>query len=137
MAEQEYVVVYAVAYPTVAAARAVLDTIEHPDKDGAVGEYDAAVVEKENGRPHVVKRLDRPHTRILPEWFGGGTLTRKELDEAAQELQADHAGLIVVGSAAIEPALDQVLAGTPKVVRREMEASIDEITSELQAAFKD
>ena len=134
MAELDYVVVYAVAYPTVAAAQAVLETIgQH-----VVGaDYDAAVVEKENGRPHVVKRLDRPHTRILPEWLGGGTLTRKELDEAAQELQTDHAGLIVVGSAAIEPALDQVLAGNPKVVRREMEASIDEITSELQAAFKD
>jgi hypothetical protein len=29
MAEQEYVVVYAAAYPAVAAAQAVLDTIEH------------------------------------------------------------------------------------------------------------
>jgi hypothetical protein len=134
MAELDYVVVYAVAYPTVAAAQAVLDTVGHH----VVGaDYDAAVVENENGKPHVVKRLDHPHTRILPEWLGGGTLTRKELDEAAQELQADHAGLIVVGSAAIEPALDQVLAGTPRVVRREMEASIDEITSELQEAFKD
>ena len=134
MAELDYVVVYAVAYPTVAAAQAVLDSVgQH-----VVGaDYDAAVVDKQNGKPHVVKRLDHPHTRIIPEWFGGGTLTRKELDEAAQELMADQAGLIVIGSAAIEPALDQVLAGTPKVVRREMEASIDEITSELQAAFKD
>jgi hypothetical protein len=133
MAELDYVVVYAVAYPTVAAAQAVLDSVgQH-----VVGaDYDAAVVDKQNGKPHVVKRLDHPHTRIIPEWFGGGTLTRKELDEAARELLADQAGLIVIGSAAIEPALDQVLAGTPKVVRREMEASIDEITSELQAAFK-
>ena len=77
MAEQEYVVVYAVAYPTVAAARAVLDTIEHPDKDKVVGEYDAAVVDKENGKPHVVKRIDRPHVRIIPEWFGGGVLTAR------------------------------------------------------------
>jgi hypothetical protein len=133
MAELDYVVVYAVAYPTVTAAQAVLDTIGHKVL-GA--DYDAAVVEKENGKPHVVKRLDHPHTRIIPEWFGGGTLTRKELDEAAQELLADEAGLIVVGSAAIEPALDLVLAGTPKVVRREMEASIDQVTSELKEAFK-
>lgn len=136
MAEQEYVVVYAVAYPTVAAARAVLDTIEHPDKDKVVGEYDAAVVDKENGKPHVVKRIDRPHVRIIPEWFGGGVLTRKELNEAAEELLADQAGLIVVGEATIEPALDKALAGTGKVVKREMAASIDQITSELQEAFK-
>ncbi len=132
MAELEYVVVYAVAYPTVAAAQAVLDTIGH--KVG--GDYDAAVVDKENGKPHVVKRLDHPHVRIIPEWFGGGTLTRKELDEAAQELLTDQAGLIVVGSAAIEPALDQVLAGTANVVRREMETTIDQISSELREAFK-
>jgi hypothetical protein len=133
MAELDYVVVYAVAYPTVAAAQAVLDSVgQH-----VVGaDYDAAVVDKQNGKPHVVKRLDHPHTRIIPEWFGGGILTRKELDEAAQELLTDQAGLIVIGSAAIEPALDQVLAGTPKVVRREMEASIDQISSELEEAFK-
>ncbi len=136
MAELEYVVVYAVAYPTVAAARAVLNTIEHLPKDKVIGEYDAAVVDKENGKPHVVKRMDRPHRRIIPEWFGGGALTRKELDDAAEELLADQAGLIVVGSASIEPALDEVLAGTAKVVKREIEATIDQITSELQEAFK-
>ncbi len=133
MAELEYVVVYAAAYPTVAAAQAVLETIGHH----VVGaDYDAAVIDKENGKPHVVKRLDHPHSRIIPEWFGGGTLTRKELDDAAQELLADQAGLIVVGSAALEPELDQALTGTAKVVKREIEATIDQITSELQEAFK-
>ena len=39
MAEQEYVVIYAATYPTVAAARAVLDTIEHPREKvaGSIG----------------------------------------------------------------------------------------------------
>jgi hypothetical protein len=80
--------------------------------------------------------MDRPHIRIIPEWFGGGVLTRKELNEAAEELLADQAGLIVVGEATIEPGLDKALTGTAKVVKREMEASIDQITSELQEAFK-
>ena len=136
MAELQYVVVYAVAYPTVAAARAMLDTIEHLHKDEVNGQYDAAVIDKENGKPHVVKRMDRPRSRIIPEWFGGGTLTRKELNEAAEELLADEAGLIVVGDASIEPALDKALAGTAKVVKREIQATIDQITSELQEAFK-
>ena len=136
MAEQEYVVVYAVAYPTVAAAQAALDTIEQLHKDEVVGKYDAAVIDKENGKPHVVKRMDRPHVRIIPEWFGGGALPRKELNEAAEELVADEAGLIVVGQATIEPALDKALSGSAKVVKREMEASIDQITKELQEAFK-
>jgi len=136
MAEEEYVVVYAVAYPSVAAAEAVLDTIEHLHKDEVVGTYDAAVIDKENGKPHVVKRMDRPHVRVIPELFGGGALPRKELNEAAEELVADEAGLIVVGQATIEPALDKALSGSAKVVKREMAASIDQITRELQEAFK-
>jgi hypothetical protein len=135
MAELEYVVVYAVTYPTVAAARAVLDTIEHLGGEVA-GPYDAAVVDKENGKAHVIKRMDHPRARIIPEWFGGGALTRKELSDAAEELLADEAGLIVVGEATIEPALDKALAGTAKVFKREVAATVDQITSELQEAFK-
>jgi hypothetical protein len=135
MAEPQYVVVYAAAYPTVAAAQAVLDTIEHLPRDEVAGPYDAAVIAKESGTPHVVKRMDHPRIHFIPEWFGGGALTRKELNDAAEELVADEAGLIVVGEATIEPALDNVFAGT-KVVKRELEATIDQITSELQEAFK-
>ncbi|MGH3254669.1 MAG: hypothetical protein ACRDOU_04550 [Streptosporangiaceae bacterium] len=135
MAEPEYVVVYAATYPTVAAALAVLDAIEHLDKE-VDGTYDAAVVDKENGNAHVVRRMDHRHVHIIPERFGRGDLTRKELNEAAGELLADEAGLIVVGEATIEPALDKVLTGTAKVVKREIEATVDQITSELQEAFK-
>jgi len=135
MSEPEYVVVYAATYPTVAAARAVLDTIEQLGK-AVAGPYDAAVVDQANGKAHVVKRMDHPRAHIIPEWFGGGALTRKELTEAAGELLSGEAGLIVVGEATIEPALDKVLAGTAKVVKREIEATVDQITSELQAALK-
>jgi hypothetical protein len=48
----------------------------------------AAVIDKEDGKPHVVKRMDRPHIRVIPEWFGGGALPRKELHEAAEQLTA-------------------------------------------------
>jgi len=135
MAEQEYVVVYAATYPTVTAAQAALDTIKDLHKEVA-GKYDAAVIDQENGKAHVVKRMDHPHVRVIPEWFGGGVLTRKELNEAAEELLAGEAGLIVVGETTIEPALDKALTGTARVFKREMEATIDQITSELQEAFK-
>jgi hypothetical protein len=42
----------------------------------------------------------------------------------------------VVGQAAIEPALDKLLTGTAKVFKREIEGTIDQITSELREAFK-
>jgi hypothetical protein len=62
------------------------------NKDEMIGPYDAAVIDQENGKPHIAKRMDRPGVRIVPEWFGGGTLPRKELKEAAAELTADQAG---------------------------------------------
>ena len=136
MAEPDFVVVYAATYPTVAAARAVLDTIQHLHKDEVLGTYDAAVVDKEDGKPHVVKRMDRPHVRVIPEWFGGGALPRKELHEAAEQLTANQAGLIVVGEPTIEKGLDAALTKAAKVVKRTVEATTDEITSELQEALK-
>ena len=72
MAEKKQLVVYAAAYETVEAALADLDAIEQLHKDKMIGQYDAAVIDKENGKPHVVKRVDRPHIRVIPEWFGGG-----------------------------------------------------------------
>ena len=78
MAENKQLVVYAAAYETVEAALADLDAVEQLHKDEIIGQYDAAVIDKENGKPHVVKRMDRPHIRVIPEWFGGGTLPRKE-----------------------------------------------------------
>jgi hypothetical protein len=136
MAESKQLVVYAVAYETVEAALADLDAIEQLHKDEIIGQYDAAVIDKENGKPHVVKRMDRPHMRVIPEWFGGGTLPRKELHEAAEQLTADQAGLIVVGEPTIEEGLDKALAKAAKVVKRTVEATTDQITSELQEALK-
>jgi hypothetical protein len=136
MAENKQLVVYAAAYETVDGALADLDAVEQLHKDEMIGQYDAAVIDKEDGKPHVVKRMDRPHIRVIPEWFGGGTLPRKELHEAAKQLTASQAGLIVVGEPTIEQGLDKALAKAAKVVKRTVEATTDEITSELQEALK-
>jgi len=136
MAEKKQMVVYAAAYENVQAAEADLDAIEQLHKDQAIGQYDAAVIDKENGKPHVVKRMDRPYMRVIPEWFGGGTLPRKELHEAAEQLTASQAGLIAIGEPTIEQALDKSLTNASKVVKRTVEATTDELTSELQEALK-
>jgi len=136
MAEKKPLLVYAAAYETVDAALADLDAIEQAHKDEVIGQYDAAVIDKQDGKPHVVKRMDRPHIRVIPEWFGGGTLPRKELHEAAEQLTASQAGLIAVGEPTIEQALDKALTKADRVVKRTVEATTDEITSELQEALK-
>jgi hypothetical protein len=129
-------VVYAAAYETVQAAPADLDVIEQLHKDEMIGRYDAAVIDKEDGKPHIVKRADRPRIRVVPEWFGGETLPRKELREAAEQLTVDHAGLIVVGEPTIEKGLDNALSNAAKVVKGTVKATTDEIASELQEALK-
>ncbi len=124
------------AYESADAALADLDAIEQLHKDQLIGQYDAAVIDKEEGKPHVARRMDRPPIRVIPEWFGGGTLPRKELHVAAEQLTASQAGLIVVGEPTIEQGLDKALTKAAKVVKRTVEATTDEITSELQEALK-
>jgi hypothetical protein len=136
MAEKKPLVVYAASYESVQAALADLDAVEQLHKDKVIGQYDAAVIDKEDGKPHVVKRMDRPHIRVIPEWFGGGTLPRKELHEAAEQLTANQAGLITVGEPTMEEAVDKALTKAAKVVKRNVDATTDEITSELQEALK-
>jgi hypothetical protein len=135
MAENKPLVVYAAAYETVEAALADLDAIEQLHKDEVIGQYDAAVIDKENGKPHVAKRMDRPHIRVIPEWFGGGTLPRKELHDAAEELTANQVGLICIGEPTIEKALDAALTQAASVMKQTLDATPDEITSELQEAL--
>jgi hypothetical protein len=136
VSNNEPVVLYTASYDSVSAAMTDLAAVEQLHKDAMIGRYDAAVIDKENGKPHIVKRMDRPGVRVIPEWFGGGTLPRKELHEAAQELTASQAGLIAVGEPTIEEAVDKALAGAARVVKRTVDATTDEITSELQEALK-
>jgi uncharacterized membrane protein len=134
--DKKPMLVYAATYDSVSAAEKDLDAIEQLHKDKVIGEFDAAVIDKKDGKPHVAKRMDRPPIRVIPEWFGGGTLPRKELHEAAQELTGSEAGLVAVGEPTIEKALDKALTNADKVVKRTVSATTDEITSELQEALK-
>ena len=136
MADNKSMVLWAASYESVPAALTALADIEQLHKDDMIGKYDAAVIDQENGKPHIVKRMDRPGVRVVPEWFGGGTLPRKELRDAAAELTANQAGLIAVGEPTIEKAVDEALTGAARVVKHTMNATADEITSELQEALK-
>src|SRR5580693_665569 len=122
MPDQKPMVVYAATYGSVSAAETDLSAIEALHKAKVIGSFDAAVIDQENGKPHVAKRMDRPGVRVIPEWFGGGTLPRKELHELAEPT--------------IEKALDQALTSADKVVKRTVDATTDEIASELQEALK-
>ena len=137
MAQNENVILYTAEYDSVSAALSDLDAVEQLHKDEVIGKYDAAVIDKEDGKPHIVKRMDRPMVRFIPEAFGGGKLPRKELHDAANELTANTAGLVVMGEPTIDKALDKALTNATKVAKRNFDAAADDIASELQEALKD
>jgi len=70
MAQNDELVLYAAQYDNVSAALADLDAVEQLHKDKLIGSYDAAVIDEENGKPRIVKRMDRPRIRAVPEAFG-------------------------------------------------------------------
>ena len=136
MADKQPMVMFAASYDTVPAALQALDDIEQLHKEKMIGKFDAAVIDKENDKPHIVKRLDRPRIQVIPEMFGGGRLPRKELKEAAGELTASQAGLLAVGEPTIDKGVSKALENADKVVKRTVDATADEISSELQEALK-
>jgi uncharacterized membrane protein len=136
MAETE-MALYTAVYESVPPALEDLDAIEELHKESIIGKYDAAVIDQEEGKPHIVKRMDRPRVRVIPEMFGGGALPRKELKEAAQELTSDQAGLIVIGEPTIEKGFDKAVTRAARIVKHSVDATTDEIASELKEALKE
>lgn len=129
-------VLYTAVYGSVEDALFDLDTIEELHREEMLGKFDAAVIDMQDGKPNIVRRVDRPHSRIIPEEFGGGALPRQELQDAAAELTADQAGLIAVGEPTLEKRFDKAVTRSTQIVKRSVDASADEIADELREALK-
>ena len=134
MSDKNELALYTAVYDDVTTAMSGLEDLDRMHKDEFVGKYDAAVVDLNNGRPHIVKRVDRPRIRVIPEELGGGALPRKELKEAAEALHGEEAGLLVVGEPTIEKGFDKAAQGAARVVKRSFDATTDEIDRALQEA---
>jgi hypothetical protein len=127
---------YTAVYDNLDDALHDLNGLESLHEDAMIGKFDAAVIDQENGKPHIAKRMDRPRIRVIPEEFGSGALPRKELKEAAQELGTKQVGLIVVGEPTLEKGFDKAVTRADKVVKRSLDATTDEIASELHEAVQ-
>ena len=102
-----------------------------------IGDYDAAVIDQEDGKPHIVKRVDRPRFRVIPELLGSGALPTNELKDAAAELTADQVGLIVVGEPTLAKGFDKAVTRAAKTAKREFSAATDKLAGQLTEALKD
>jgi len=124
-------------YDDVNAALADLDAFAQLHKDEMIGDYDAAVIDQEDGKPHIVKRVDRPRFRVIPELLGSGALPTNELKDAAAELTADQVGLIVVGEPTLAKGFDKAVTRAAKTAKREFSAATDKLAGQLTEALKD
>jgi hypothetical protein len=127
----ENTVLYTAVYGDVDAALADLDALEHLHDEDMLGKYDAAVIDKEDGKPHIVKRVDRPGIRIIPESLGHGKLPRSELHEAAAQLGENEAGLVVVGEPTLEKGFDRAVTRAASTAKRSFNAATDELADAL------
>lgn len=132
----ENAVLYAAVYDDVDAARADLDAFEQLHKAEVIGKYDAAVIDKQDDKPHIVKRADHPAIRVISEWFGSGTLPRRELHDAAQALESDESALIVIGEPTLDKAFERAVTGAARTFKRDLNAATDELERELIEAVK-
>ena len=135
--KSEEAVLYAAVYADVDSALADLEVFEQLHKAKVIGKYDAAVIDKVEGKPHIVKRAEHPRIQVIPEWFGAGKLPRRELHEAAQELDSAEAELVVIGEPTLQKGFEQAVTKATNTIRRDLNATTDELSKELIAASKE
>jgi len=133
----ENAVLFTAVYDDIVDARSDLDAFEELHKAEVIGKYDAAIIDQEDGKPHIVKRVDHPAIRVIPEWFGSGVLPRSELHDAAQQLGPGQSALIVVGEPTLDKAFDRAVVRAARTVKHDLDAAIDELEKEVLNAGKE
>jgi hypothetical protein len=134
MVKDRDLAMYVAVYDNVALAEADLGAIDQLHKLDLVGMFDAAIVEKRNDKPHIVRRMDRAMVRVIPDVLNFGPLPRNELKKAAAELDAGQASLIVVGEPTLEKAFDKAVTHASKTVKQVFDATADELAREMKEA---
>jgi uncharacterized membrane protein len=164
MAKSDAVFIYIGTYPSEASARADYDVIKDLHTAGAVGTYDASVVTKDqDGKVHVNKdEMATRHgawggagvgalVGILfpPSIIGtaavgaavggvGGHLwrgmSRADVKEFGDVIDAGQAALVVVGESTIEDALKKAGLKAEKQVAKELDVSPKDIDQAVQQA---
>lgn len=137
MATSHDAVLYTAVYDGLDAALDDLGAFEQLHKAELIGNYDAAVVDKQDGEAHVVKRVDHPAVRVIPEWLGSGTLARRELHDAARALDPGEAALIVVGEPTLAKGFEKAVTQAARTTKRDLNAATDELARELVEAFNE
>ena len=161
------VFLYAAIYDDSVDAEADYEAVFELHAAGAIGTFDSAVIEKdEDGKVHVHK-TEKPTqhgawtgagvgalvglifppaiigSAIVGAGAGGlighlrGGVSRDDLKELGDDLEAGNAAVIVLGESKIEEQLEKALTRANKVVEKQVDADADELKREIDAAAKE
>jgi uncharacterized membrane protein len=164
MAKADGVFLYIGTYPSEAAARADYDLVKDLHAVGAVGTYDAAVIRKDDtGKVHVNKDematrhggwggaaagavvgILFPPSIIATAVIGGAIgavsghlwrgMSRADVKELGDLLDADEAALLIIGESTIEDAINKAELKAEKHVAKELNAKSKDVDQAVQEA---
>ncbi len=161
------VFLYAAIYDDIAEAEADYDAVFDLHAVGAIGTFDSAVIERDaDGKVHVHK-TEKPTqhgawtgagvgalvgilfppaligSAVVGATAGGlvghlrGGISRGDLKELGEELEAGSAAVIVIGESKIEEQLEKAITRANKLIEKELDADAEELRRELDAAAKE
>jgi uncharacterized membrane protein len=159
------VFLYAAVYDNVADAEADYAAVFDLHAAGAIGTFDSAVIEKEDGKVHVHK-TEKPTqhgawtgiavgavagilfppsiigTAIVGGAAGGVAghlwrgMSRGDLKDLGEALDDGDAALIVIGESRIEEQVEKAVGRAKKVLEKQIDADADELKRQLDEAVK-
>jgi uncharacterized membrane protein len=167
MAASDGVFLFIATYPNEAAAQADYDVVKALHEIDAVGNFDAAVVTKDDrGKIHVNK--DETATRkgawrgvgvgaVLGILFppsilasaavagaiGGvaghlwGGMSRSDVKELGEFIDEGQAALLVLGDLTVSEAMEKAQLKAIKEIRKQVNVDLDDLEKEIKAANKD
>ena len=160
------VFLYAAVYDDIADAEADYEAVFELHDAGAIGTFDSAVIRKEDDGKVRVTKTEKPTqhgaltgaavgalvglvfppaiigSAIVGAGAGGltghlsGGMSRGDLKDLGDELEAGTAAVIVFGESRIEEQLDKALTRAKKITEKQIDADADELKREIDAAAK-
>jgi uncharacterized membrane protein len=157
------VFIYAAVYDTISDAEADFIGVHELHAAGAVGTFDAAVIEKVDGKVHVHKTekptqhgawtgiavgavagIIFPPSIIGTALVGGAAggvighlhkgMSRGDLKDLGEVLDEGSAAVVVIGESKLEELLEKATKRARKAIEKQIDADADELKRELRAA---
>ena len=161
------VFLYAAIYDDIADAEADYQAVFDLHAAGAIGTFDSAIIRKEEDGKVRVTKTEKPTqhgawtgaavgalvgiifppsligTAIVGAGAGGlighlsKGISRGDLKELGEELEAGDAAVIVIGQSKIEEQLEKAIKHANKLIEKQIDADADELEREIEAAAKE